>query len=149
MAYFTRHGSGFRFQIRVPARARERYGSLIRVDLQTNDPQAAKVLSLRLAAEWLIKFATPAPDDSFGTSAGAASAAGPGTADETQLMGAYDYWRDLTPNRPPRTLLEFERTAESFDAIVGKPLPTITLPSCTSPVGPPRFAFFSILLRLF
>lgn len=128
MAYFTRHGNRFRFQIRVPARARERYGSVIRVDLQTDDPQAAKVLSLRLAAEWLTRFVSIDGDDivrgPLGDSKPRADTVVP--ADAPQLTAAFQYWRELTPNRPPRTLLEFQRTAESFDTIVGKPLPALT-----------------------
>ncbi len=125
MRYCTHHKNGYRFQIRVPAAARPRYGTLIRVDLQTDEPRTAKLLSLHLAAEWLTKFAAAAaPDDPE-----PAPAPVPDTATDSSetlhLTAAFEYWRALTPNRPPRTLIEFERTAETFDEIVRKPLASL------------------------
>lgn len=129
MPYFTRHGTGYRFQIRVPARERAKHGSVIRIDLQTDDPKTAKVLSLRLAAAWLTKFA--GADDAPGGSRPTldslpASPLGEVRDPSLLMAAAFAYWRDLTPNRPPRTRLDFERTAETFDAIVGKPLAALT-----------------------
>ncbi len=129
MRYFTRHGGSFRFQIRVPTAARSRYGTIIRVDLQTQDLQTAKLLSLRLAAEWLTRFSVIPVDDDPDCSLPS------GTAQDTtghaadaaaHLRSAFKYWRDLTPDRPARTILEFERAAESFDEIVHRPLALLT-----------------------
>jgi hypothetical protein len=54
--YLTLHHNTFWFQIRVPISLRARYGTLVRVNLQTADRAVAHLLSLRLAAEWLTRF---------------------------------------------------------------------------------------------
>lgn len=127
--YFTRHGGGFRFQIRVPTAARPRYGTIVRVDLQTQDARTAKLLSLRLAAEWLTRFsALPANDDpELALPPNSAPEAASQVAEASLgLTSAFEYWRDLTPDRPARTVIEFERTAEAFDEIVRKPLSKVS-----------------------
>jgi integrase len=133
--YLTLHHQTYWFQIRVPVAAKARYGPLVRVDLQTSDRRTAQLLSLRLAAEWLTRFSVlaagqePDAEPPVGTDANHRGPDATSTADtvsKTFLREAFAYWRDLTPGRPARTLLEFESTAEMFDEIVGKPLPELS-----------------------
>ncbi|WP_424217951.1 DUF6538 domain-containing protein [Thauera humireducens] len=56
MSYVTSHHGTLWFQIRVPSRLESLHGKVVRVNLQTRDPALAKVLSLRLAGEWLSRF---------------------------------------------------------------------------------------------
>jgi integrase len=42
------------------------------------------------------------------------------------MTQAFEYWRDLTPDRPARTVLEFGATADTFDTAVGKDLGQLT-----------------------
>lgn len=62
--YLTTHHGTFWFQIRVPDMHQARYGQRVRTNLQTNDFAIAKVLALRLASEWLLRFAGAA-DSAF------------------------------------------------------------------------------------
>lgn len=142
MRYLTFHSNSYWFQMRVPASGRERFGTLIRVNLQTADSSVARPLSLRLAAEWLTRFSLVAageePPEAAFLATDAAMAAVPlpavspapakpsRNAPATRLMQAYEYWRDLTPGRPERTLMEFESTAELFDEKVTKALVDLT-----------------------
>ena len=131
MCYLTLHHGTFWFQIRVPAFARTRFGELVRINLQTADRTVAKSLGLRLAAEWFTKFSLAAAGEVAaipGSDAWTpvllpeapvqAMEARPGTS----LAQAFTYWRDLTPGRPERSVMEFERTAELFDERIDKPL---------------------------
>lgn len=56
MSYVTAHHGALWFQIRVPSRLERLHGKVVRVNLQTRDPALARVLSLRLASEWLSRF---------------------------------------------------------------------------------------------
>lgn len=56
MSYVISHHGTLWFQIRVPSRLESRFGKIDRVNLQTCDPAIARVLSLRLASEWLSRF---------------------------------------------------------------------------------------------
>lgn len=125
MRYLTLHHHRYWFQIRVPGRLRGRYGPVVRVNLQTEDPATAKLLSLHLAAEWLTKFAAAAVPDDPEPNPPPAPDAATGATETAHLTAAFEYWCALTPNRPPRTLIEFERTAETFDEIVRKPLASL------------------------
>ncbi|MBU6483886.1 MAG: hypothetical protein KGJ99_14870 [Betaproteobacteria bacterium] len=42
------------------------------------------------------------------------------------MLDAFEYWRDLTPGRPPRTVLEFASTAQQFDDRIDKPMAAVT-----------------------
>ena len=135
MRYLTLHHNTLWFQIRVPVSLRARYGTLVRVNLQTADRALAQPLSLRLAAEWLTRFSLiaagteplPAWASAGHDAAVMTPPAGPNApvaqpADGPRLFQAFEYWRDLTPGRPERTLMEFQSTADLFDARVGKPV---------------------------
>lgn len=131
MRYFTAHNGSYWFQMRVPAALRARYGELVRVNLQTQERSVARQLSLRLAAEWLTRFSMNLAGEEFelppsasvipavAVNAPAAPACG-------RMLEAFEYWRELTPGRPERTLMEFASTAELFDLRVGKPLSELT-----------------------
>lgn len=58
MSYLTLHHGTFWFQLRVPVPHADRFGKIVRLNLQTSDPAAAKALALRLASEWLTRFQT-------------------------------------------------------------------------------------------
>lgn len=58
MSYLVSHHGALYFQIRVPAAFRGRFGNLVRTHLQTSDVAIAKALAMRLAGEWLTRFAT-------------------------------------------------------------------------------------------
>ena len=135
MRYLTLHHNAYWFQIRVPASLRARYGQVVRVNLQTADRAVAHPLSLRLAAEWLTRFSLIAADseppaawsDAFLTlpealmpPSGGKAAPSDSSGQRPRLFQAFEYWRDLTPGRPERTVMEFQSTADLFDARVGK-----------------------------
>ncbi len=56
MAYLVLHHEIFWFQIRVPAPLVDRYGRLIRQNLQTNNRAQAQQLAHQLAGHWLTRF---------------------------------------------------------------------------------------------
>ena len=140
MRYLTLHHNSFWFQIRVPASLRARYGLLVRVNLQTTERAHAQTLGLRLAAEWLTRFSqvaagdeqTPVRDKGDPQVPGTTLLAGPEAPQPVQLppgpslFQAFEYWRDLTPGRPERTVMEFQSTADLFDQRVGKPVAALT-----------------------
>lgn len=131
MRYFTLHHGSYWFQLRVPARLRSVYGQVVRINLQVADAAAAKQLSVRLAADWFSRFSAnlagegpfePPPAATPGNHAPVVDA----VASQLTMTAAFEYWRELTPDRPPRTVLEFGATAEKFDLRVAKPLPALT-----------------------
>lgn len=58
-SYLFQHHGTYWFQIRVPHHARSRFGAHIKTCLQTRDYAVAKVLALRLAGDWLLRFSDP------------------------------------------------------------------------------------------
>ncbi len=56
MSYLTFHHNSYYFQIRVPAPLTERFGKVVRVNLQTADRTEARPIALRLASDWLSRF---------------------------------------------------------------------------------------------
>lgn len=154
MVYMTQQRGAYFFQMRVPRKHRAEFGELIRVQLNTFDREVARILSMNLAAQWLARF-SGLQLHTGGVSATIGSApslplmdplseqhqACPGTAAPTPqaLPGAtttpvakehtfvalFEYWRDLNPNRPLRTVIEFEATAEAFDRFIKRPVSRI------------------------
>ncbi|WP_156030305.1 DUF6538 domain-containing protein [Thiomonas sp. FB-Cd] len=149
MVYFTQQRGTYIFQLRVPRKNQAQFGQLIRVQLGTSDLAAAKVLSMHLAAQWLARFSglelpatfvaqPPSVDDAAtgGNSSGKPDT-GPGLKPDMGLppearkgpvphaqtfLAVFEYWRDLNPSRPLRTIVEFEAGAEAFDRFIQRPV---------------------------
>lgn len=64
MSYLTFHRHSFYFQIRVPTALVARYGPVVRLNLPTTVRGIARPIALRLASDWLARFAG-ARDDGF------------------------------------------------------------------------------------
>ena len=56
MSYVVLHHGTFWFQMRVPTQLVDRFGKIVRLNLQTSDPGVAKALAFRLASDWLTRF---------------------------------------------------------------------------------------------
>lgn len=151
MRYVTLHQGKFWFQIRVPAALHTRLGEVIRANLNTADARTAKLRALQLAAQWHQTFVTmrlgdlgpvsipspvPSPLETLGLGAGNLGAV-PRQAPEapshgvspgapSSLTALCEYWRTLAPDRPPRTVIEFEATAEDFDHRISLPIAEVT-----------------------
>ena len=147
MPYLTLQRGTYYFQLRVPRKRQTEFGPLVRVCLGTNDPATAKVLAMHLAAQWLARFsgltlptlgALPSAEARVASSApahaelalnppgsGDASAPSPTgvpLAHSHKFIAAFEYWRDLNPHRPLRTVVEFEACAEAFDRFIQCPV---------------------------
>jgi integrase len=140
MRYCTVHQGHYWFQIRVPNALQARLGSVIRSNLHAPDAATARLRALQLAADWHTAFAAMLgrpvdssvttsnprafeppppggfeyePTPTFPTKAGRLGS--PAGSRGRTLVNLFEYWRDLTPARPGRTVIEFEATAEDFD----------------------------------
>ncbi|WP_112485510.1 site-specific integrase [Thiomonas sp. X19] len=149
MVYFTQQRGIYLFQMRVPRKHQAQFGQLIRVQLGTSDLAAAKVLSMHLAAQWLARFSglelpvtsaahppsvadaalasngSEKPDvgPALEPSMGPAPNAPKGPVPHAQtFLAIFEYWRDLNPSRPLRTIVEFEAGAEAFDRFIQRPI---------------------------
>ncbi len=63
MAYYNLHHGTYWFQIRVPKSLQYRYGSLVRINLQTPVRSEAQSLAFRFAGDWLNRFSCESLDD--------------------------------------------------------------------------------------
>jgi integrase len=147
MPYLTLQRGTYYFQLRVPRKHQTEFGPLVRVCLGTSDPAAAKVLAMHLAAQWLARFsgltlptlgALPCADtglNSDGASLAESASIPPERGDAPQpspapvplahshkFIAVFEYWRDLNPHRPLRTVVEFESCAEAFDRFIQRPV---------------------------
>lgn len=151
MVYMTQQRGAYFFQMRVPRKHRAEFGELIRVQLNTHDREVARVLSMALAAQWLARFSglqlpailggamsdrappelsvVPAVGQSPERTAPTAPAVSTvpevdttPVAKEQTFFALFEYWRDLNPNRPLRTVIAFEATAKDFDGFVNRPV---------------------------
>ncbi len=150
MAYVTLQRGTYYFQLRVPRKHQAEFGPLIRICLGTHEPDTAKALGTHLAAQWLARFsglalpttlgAMPVPTlPTLGSASGepltallaesgcASPPLSPGApvAHAHKFLSVFEYWRDLNPNRPLRTVVEFEACAEAFDRFIQRPVAQI------------------------
>lgn len=147
MPYLTLQRGTYYFQLRVPRKHQSEFGPLVRVCLGTSDPAAAKVLAMHLAAQWLARFsgltlptlgAPPCADTRLNSSDTSLAELGPIPLDRGdaprpspassplvhshKFIAVFEYWRDLNPHRPLRTVVEFEACAEAFDRFIQRPV---------------------------
>lgn len=118
------------FQIRVPAVLRAQYGTLVRLNLGTEEREIARPLALQLAAYWLTRFSAESVGDRLAFAPPQAIASLPTTAtpDAANAVGmnislrmadAFAYWQGLVTRRPERTVREIGASADDFDARMG------------------------------
>ncbi|WP_409993919.1 tyrosine-type recombinase/integrase [Roseateles albus] len=151
MNYLTLHHGSFYFQMRVPVAHRERFGKLLRTNLQTKEAAVARALAYGMASHWLARFSglessipalpslpqatestlgssttsTHVPKESMALPVNESRRAIALSADQTMFC-LFEYWRDLSPSRLMRSVAEFELTAASFDKVVGVPVEQLT-----------------------
>ncbi|MDM0076873.1 site-specific integrase [Variovorax sp. J2P1-59] len=147
-AYLTLHHGTWWFQIRVPQSHQAALGQQrIRVNLQTDDVALARPFALRLASEWLLRFASAPglpglPSTSLAIALPSRELASAITTPARNLgavqlpvevkaapashalcadmLALFRYWRGLNTERAPSSVKEFESTARKFKAVIAK-----------------------------
>lgn len=112
MSYVISHHGTLWFQIRVPSRLEMLHGKVVRVNLQTRDPALARVLSLRLASEWLSRFQEAS-----------ALAAVPGYAPIGEASPDFDA-ASTEPGARPHVVSEAQQSTAVVEARPQAPCPT-------------------------
>jgi integrase len=139
VAYYNLHHGTYWFQIRVPKSLQDRYGSLVRINLQTPVRAEAQSMAFRFAGDWLNRFACESLDDGASVlhptvqpefkvlQHGGTNAVIPeipatshlsSKADKQGKAGSIDelfvYWKKLNPERADSTVTEVKKALAEF-----------------------------------